>query len=91
MAQQMKHVPSLMDVVSAQMDTMESIASLVSLIKIVSITKMREYITVQFFVKYKAKLVSIRIGTISLFYQQVIWRKKKPFPILTVFRMLYNS
>ena len=33
MAQQMKYVPSLMDVVSAQMDTMESIASLVSLIK----------------------------------------------------------
>ena len=43
MAQQMKYVPSLMEVVSAQMDTMESIASLVSLIKIVSITKMREY------------------------------------------------
>ena len=43
MAQQMKYVPSLMEVVSAQMDTMESIASLVSLITIVSITKMREY------------------------------------------------
>ena len=43
MAQQMKYVPSLMEVVSAQMDTMESNASLVSLIKIVSITKMREY------------------------------------------------
>ena len=43
MAQQMKYVPSLMEVVSAQMDIMECIASLVSLITIVSITKMREY------------------------------------------------
>ena len=43
MVQQMMYVPSLMEVVSAQMDTMESIASLVSLIKNVSITKMREY------------------------------------------------